>query len=142
MKIFSTTLLLTVLALSFISCTKEAKTDAEKIGDKVEQVTQNMSENFEYSKNKFIADAENKIANFNNQTDDIEKEIGDASNKAKKELQTSLEELKEQKEELNEQLSELKDANRNNWEKITANIQSGFENLEDEYNDLLAKIKE
>ena len=92
-------------------------------------------------KDQFIVSAEKEIEEINEKIEKLDKKIEDNSNEVERETKEALQSLKDEKEELHQELSELENASKENWERLTASIEEGFEDLKRGYNSLLEDMK-
>lgn len=141
MKYFRFITLITLLSLTIAACSEKTKNEAEQVGERIESTTNSIGNDIEESKDQFIANAEDEIEALDKKIEELDKKMANVSDDVQAETKKTMESLNTQKERLEKDLESLKNTTRENWRVLASNIESGFDDLKEGYNNLLDKMK-
>ena len=123
----------TALAAFAVGCNQEPTTSQQldKVKVETKEAAQDMKDYTFAERTEFVAKMQEKLAQLNQDLDQLAAKIEKASDQVKAEAKPKLQALRDQTAKLNTQLDQARNATESTWGEVKTGFQKGYQDLKD-----------
>jgi uncharacterized protein YPO0396 len=111
------------ITASFVSCTNQTKDKSDK-----ESVNTEVIDEIEKSRNQLEKDLDKALKKADADLEILEARLADASEDAKKQIETAIGELKEERQKISEKLDDVAEASADTWKDVKGEVEESLKN--------------
>lgn len=111
------------ITASFVSCTNQTKDKSDK-----ESVNTEVIDEIEKSRNQLEKDLDKVLKKADADLEILEARLADASEDAKKQIETAIGELKEERQKISEKLDDVAEASADTWKDVKGEVEESLKN--------------